>query len=135
VVLGGAALVLAGGVTAAVVVAGGSDATPQATPTAAVTGGSDDSAVVDVVPSPTDVAGARQPDGTVVFTWQTPDAVDGDRWVVRRDDPGADAAPRLVDAPTFTVADVPVGQETCIEVAVRRPNGRTSAAPVSACAG
>jgi hypothetical protein len=135
VVLGGAALVLAGGVTAAVVVAGGPDPTPTAAPTTAVASGADDTALVDVVPSPTDVAGTRQADGTVVFTWQTPDAAEGDQWVVRRDDPGVDSAPRLVDVPTVTIADVPGGKETCIEVAVWRANGRTSASPASACAG
>jgi hypothetical protein len=133
-ILGAAVLVLAGGVTAAVVAAGGSGATPPAPSSSAASAGSPDAAVVDVVPSPTGLAGSRQADGTVVFTWQTPEAAEGDQWVVRRSDPGGDTTPRLVGEPTFTVTDAPAGKQACIEVSVRRSNGRTSASPATACA-
>ncbi|MCW2700451.1 MAG: serine/threonine protein kinase [Blastococcus sp.] len=134
VLVAGAALVVAGGVTAAVLTAGGGTVPPPAASSTSPAGGDDDVPLPDIVPAPTEVAGARQPDGTVLFTWQTPDAAAEDQWVVRRDDPGVKAAPQLVDAPTFTVAGVPVGTQTCIEVAVRRADGRTSASPASGCA-
>lgn len=133
-VAGAAALIVAGGVTAAVVAAGGPEDRRPASPTTQAVE-EPGAAVPDVVPTPTDLVGARQPDGTVVFTWQAPDAADGDSWVVRRAEPGADSAPRLVDVPSLTVTDVPAGSQACVEVALRRTDGRTSATPAAACAG
>jgi serine/threonine protein kinase len=135
VLAGAAALVVASGVTAAVVAAGAPDGGASAGPTTSAPETPVDAALPDVVPTPAGLTGARQPDGTVVFTWQTPDAADGDTWVVRRADPGADTTPRLLDTPTVTVTDIPAGSQACIEVALRRADARTSATPASACAG
>jgi hypothetical protein len=94
-----------------------------------------DPAVVEVVPTPTGLSGTRQADGSVVFTWQTAEPADGDRWVVRRVDPGADDAPQLVDQPTVTVQGVAAGAQACVEVQLRRSEGWTSAEPAQVCAG
>jgi hypothetical protein len=132
---GAAAVVVAAGVTAAVAAGGDPGRGTPATTTAPAPDGPTDAALPEVVPTPADLAGTRQPDGTVVFTWQTPDAADGDKWVVRRADPGADTTPRLVDVPTVTLADIPDGTQACIDVSLRRADARTSATPASACAG
>jgi serine/threonine protein kinase len=134
--LAAAGVVVAGGVTAAVVL-NGSDGASSAgpTPTSAVPPDGGAPALVEVVPTPTDLTGARQADGSVVFAWQTPEPADGDRWVVRRVDPGADEAPQLVDEPTVTVRGVAAGAQACVEVALRRSDGWISAEPAQACAG
>jgi serine/threonine protein kinase len=126
-----AGLLVAGGLAAAVVVGtrGGPTPPPDPTPTVAP---AEDDAVIDVVPSPTALAGERRPDGSIVFTWQTPGAVDGDTWVVRRADPGVPDAPEPVAEPTFTVTGVPAGERACVAVVVVRA-GRTSAEPLEGC--
>jgi hypothetical protein len=133
--LGAAAAVVAGGVTAAVVAGAGSAApSPSPSPTP-VAGPPDDPAVTAVVPTPEHLAGSRGADGSVTFVWQTPAPADGDSWVVRRTDPGADPTPELVTAQSFRVTGLPAGQKACRTVAVRRADGHTSATPATGCAG
>jgi hypothetical protein len=130
-----AGLVVAGGVVAAIVLNGPPNDGPV-DPSPTTTSTLDPApAVVDVVPTPTDLTGARQPDGSVIFTWQSPEPADGDRWKVVRVDGGADHTAQLTDEPTFTVQGVAAGAEVCIEVALRRIDGRTSAEPAEVCAG
>ncbi|MGY1815379.1 serine/threonine-protein kinase [Blastococcus sp. SYSU D00820] len=88
-----------------------------------------------VVPAPTGLAGARQADGSLLFTWQTPDPAEGDSWVVRRTEPGAPAGAQLVGEPAFTVTGVPAGAQACVAVQVRRADGTLSREPAEACAG
>lgn len=136
VLAGAAAVVVGGGVAAAVIIGGGGGGTPSATgPSSQAGNGGPAVTSAAVVPTPSGLAGARQPDGSVVFTWQTPDAAAGDQWVVRRADPGADTTAQLVGTPTFTVTGLPAGRQACIDVAVRRSDGRTSATPAQGCAG
>jgi hypothetical protein len=133
--LGAASVLVAGGVPAAVLAGGGDEPTTPSAGATGTAGVEDEPAVEGVVPSPTELTGARGPDGSVVFTWTSPDPADGDSWVVRRADPGADDRPQLVGEPTFAVADVPAGVQACVEVQVRRSDGTTSPTPAEACAG
>ncbi|MET0434782.1 MAG: serine/threonine protein kinase, partial [Cellulomonas sp.] len=86
------------------------------------------------VPAPTNLFGARQPDGTVVFTWTNPEPQDGDTylWGVR----AATGEPQLdiVEEPTVTVTPPAEGGEVCIEVSVVRADRRASTAPAEGCA-
>ena len=85
------------------------------------------------VPAPTNLFGARQADGTVVFTWTNPDEQDGDTylWGVRT----ATGEPRLeiVDEPTVTVTPAE-GGEVCVEVSIVRADRRASTVPAQGCA-
>jgi serine/threonine protein kinase len=76
------------------------------------------------VPVPADLAG--QPSGEqVVFTWTNPEPVDGDVFLWRLAGAASPSSFQDVEAPTVTVPANPDG-ETCIEVVVRRSNGRHS---------
>jgi hypothetical protein len=131
--LAAAGLLVAGGVTAVVLLNGAeSPAAGPKTPAPEPDGGS---AIVAVVPGPSGLSGARQADGSVLFTWEATDRQDGDSWVVRRVDPGADDRAQLVDQPSVTLTGVAAGAQACVEVAIRRVDGRMSAEPAEACAG
>jgi hypothetical protein len=135
-IIGSAAAVVVAGAVTAVVLSGGSGGTPPSqAPTAATDGGGGAPAVDAVVPTPTGLSGSRQGDGSIVFTWQTPDPSPGDQWVIRRTDPGADGGAQLVSTASFTVTGEVSGQKACVSVAVRRQNGQTSATPATSCAG
>ncbi|MGY1742156.1 MULTISPECIES: serine/threonine-protein kinase [unclassified Blastococcus] len=125
-----AAAVVAAGVVLAVVL-GGSDeepASPEQTATAAPT------PLAAVVPTPERLAGVRQPDGTVLFTWTNPEPADGDLWLVRRVDTAAPTVERVGD-PALVVSGLPAGQQACIEVSLVRADGRASVTPARGCAG
>ncbi|CAD6011419.1 serine/threonine-protein kinase [Agreia sp. COWG] len=91
---------------------------------------------VDVIPAgrvqaPTDVVGAAG-EGGIVFTWKNPDPQKGDVFQWGLLVPGAE--PSLSSTSDATVTVVPAeGQKTCIEVSVRRTDGRASD-PVTGCA-
>jgi len=91
------------------------------------------STLAQTVPAPTNLFGARQADGTVVFTWTNPDAQDGDTylWGVRT----ATGEPQLqiAEEPTVTVTPEGTG-EVCIEVSVVRADRRASTVPAEGCA-
>jgi hypothetical protein len=85
------------------------------------------------VPSPTNLFGARQADGTVLFTWTNPDEQEGDTylWGVR----AATGEPQLQIVDTESVVVTPEGAgEVCIEVSVVRADRRASAVPTQGCA-
>jgi serine/threonine protein kinase len=86
------------------------------------------------VPSPHSLAGTRQADGSVVFTWENPAPQDGDSylWGVRT----AVGEPTLeiVDAPTVTVPAASATGQVCIEVSIVRANRQASATPAQGCA-
>jgi hypothetical protein len=90
--------------------------------------------VAATVPSPTNLFGSRQADGTVEFTWTNPDEQEGDSylWGVR----AATGEPQLqlVEEQRVTVpaADAGAG-EVCIEVSVVRADRRASAVPAEGC--
>jgi hypothetical protein len=87
------------------------------------------------VPAPSGLQGARQVDGSVVFTWDNPAPEAGDRylWGVLP----ATGEPELALVDTLTVT-VPAGEATtaqvCIEVAIVRVDRRISAEPAQGCA-
>ncbi|WP_448061132.1 protein kinase domain-containing protein [Cellulomonas hominis] len=90
--------------------------------------------LVVAVPAPVDLAGTRQADGTVVFTWTNPDPAAGDQylWGVRT----ATGEPTLalVDATTVTVP-AGDGAPVCIEVSIVRADRRASATAAEGCEG
>ncbi len=125
-----ALLVVAGLVVVLVLPSGGEDDEPVG-PTTAPT----PTAPAAVVPAPEQLAGARQPDGSVLFTWVSPEPAEGDQWLVRRVDPDVADQPQRVGEPAFSAVDVPQGRQACVEVSVVRADGRASVTPAEACAG
>lgn len=83
------------------------------------------------VPAPLALAGERQADGSVVFTWQNPDPEAGDSylWGVLTLTEEPELA--LVDEPTVTVP--PGDGQVCIEVSLVRADRRASAEPAQGC--
>jgi serine/threonine protein kinase len=126
-VLGGAAVLIAGGVTAGIVLGG--VVTPDPVPTSAgPTGGA---IVLDTVPTP-ELAGPAVVDGTTLtFPLKNPDPADGDRFVWRLD-PAPDEGYRPLDGDTLTVADYVQGTTVCVEVFVLR-EAKTSPMPLRSC--
>jgi len=133
-----------GAVSAVVVVAAGvvialnasDDPGPRTPPVASqeFTDGTQDDVATAPVPSPHSLAGTRQADGSVVFTWENPAPQDGDRylWGVRT----ATGEPTLeiVDVPTVTVPASAATGQVCIEVSIVRANRQASATPAEGCA-
>jgi hypothetical protein len=91
---------------------------------------------VDVIPTgivepPVGIAGASG-DGGIVFTWSNPEPEAGDVYQWGLLVPGTE--PTLASTTDATVTVVPAeGQKTCIEVSVRRKDGRASE-PATGCA-
>lgn len=86
------------------------------------------------VPTPTNLFGNRQDDGSVEFTWTNPDEQEGDTylWGVRT----ATGEPelQLVDEQRVTVPAASAGAgEVCIEVSVVRADRRASTVPAEGC--
>jgi eukaryotic-like serine/threonine-protein kinase len=84
-----------------------------------------------VVPPVADLAGVVNPDGTVTFTWSSPDVQDGDSYAWRQPQPLEDPPFQQVDEPTKTVPAAASGQ-TCIEVVIVR-DGAPSYEPRGVC--
>jgi hypothetical protein len=134
--LAGAVVVVGGAVAAAVLASGGG--TPTKGPDAAGTSTNADAqapAVTDSVEAPTGIAGRRGAGGAIVFTWTTPHSASGDRWLVRRADPGAPQGAQSVARPTVTVTGVAAGKQACIAVTTVRADGSTSAQSPTVCGG
>jgi hypothetical protein len=89
-----------------------------------------DDALVATVPAPVDLVAAPAPGG-FTFSWSNPEAQDGDVYLWRRTSPApaGDLAP--VTEPTVAV---PGTGQVCIEVYLRRSNGRVSEQPAEGCA-
>ncbi|SKA96693.1 Serine/threonine protein kinase [Agreia bicolorata] len=91
---------------------------------------------IDVIPGgtvapPVDVVGAPG-EGGIVFTWSNPEPEAGDVYQWGLLVPGTE--PTLASTTDATVTVVPTeGQKTCIEVSVRRKDGRASE-PTTGCA-
>lgn len=84
------------------------------------------------VPAVTDLAGEAK-DGKVTFTWGNPEPHEGDVYLWRLDEAGVEHDPEVVTEPTVTVPEATSGR-TCIEVLLRRANGRASDSPAVGCA-
>jgi hypothetical protein len=127
----GSAVVVIGAIVAVVLLGGGgSDGSPDDDETDFVPPAP---TVAAVVPSPTNLFGARQEDGTVVFTWTNPSEQDGDRYLWGVLAATGEPTLTLVDEPTVTVTPDGAG-EVCIEVSIVRADRRASATPVEGCA-
>jgi hypothetical protein len=127
----GSAVVVVGAIVAAVVLGGrGSDGTPSGEETDFTAPAP---TVAAVVPAPTNLFGARQDDGTVVFTWTNPSEQEGDRYLWGVLSATGEPTLTLVDDPTVVVT--PDGEgEVCIEVSIVRADRRASATPTEGCA-
>jgi len=90
-------------------------------------------AIDDVVPAPHSLLGTRQPDGTVVFTWENPDPQDGDQYLWGVLEATGEGAQELVEVPTVTVPSSG-SDEVCIQVSIVRADRRLSASPAQGCA-
>ncbi len=127
----GVAVVVVGVATAAVlgVFSPPSDDGPEPEHTSVVP--QDDVVVAAQVPIVDGIVGTIDADAAV-FTWEAPDAEPGDTflWGIRVGD--AAVAYEAVDEPTATVPFE--GEEVCIEVLLRRADGRTGATPGVGCA-
>jgi hypothetical protein len=133
--LAAAALVVAGGVATAIATGGGGTPTPPPGPRTPASSGGGLPAVVAVAPLPTGVAGKRAPDGAIVFTWTATRSASGERWRVRRADPGATQGAQLVNSPTVRIQGLPNGKQACIQVSTILTDGGTSDDTPPVCAG
>jgi hypothetical protein len=88
-------------------------------------------AIDAVVPAPAELSGQAAGD-SVVFHWTNPEPQPGDSYDWRRSDLGSDEPVARVQEPTVTVPGV---QQACIEVAIVRDNGTSSAHPAVGCVG
>lgn len=88
----------------------------------------------DVVPAPHSLQGTRQPDGSVVFTWENPEPQDGDRYLWGVLEATGEPELALIDVPTTTVPSDGGTGEVCIEVSIVREDRRSSATPAQGCA-
>lgn len=129
-VVSGLVVVAAVVAIAAVTLGGGSDPAPTSTPEYTPPDGS---VVQAQVPSPTNLAGERRADGTVVFTWANPQPLDGDSYAWGLLQATGEPELAIVDQPTVVVPD-PGKDEVCIEVSLVRADGRASEQPTQGCA-
>jgi serine/threonine protein kinase len=86
-----------------------------------------------VVPGPEDVTGTNQ-GGIVSFTWTNPDPEEGDTYIwyeVTLDGPGE---PHIVEQANATLEGERTGR-TCIEVLIKRADGRSTPEGVRGCVG
>lgn len=128
VLAGAAALVLLLVVALAFLLPGGED--PAQSPSAEETeaGGTDD-ALVLTVPVPVDLV-ATPADGGTSFSWSNPDPQPGDVFLWRRTDPGAETTLAPVEEPQVLVQ---AAGRVCVEVLLRRSNGRVSDQAAAGC--
>jgi serine/threonine protein kinase len=92
-----------------------------------------DSALTATVAVPTDLAGQRSADGTVTFTWSSADSQPGDTFVWQRTGTATPGPVESSAAAKATLTGVAANEPACIDVRLRRSNGRASDA-VHACA-
>ena len=86
-----------------------------------------------IVPAPEDVTGSNE-GGIVAFTWTNPAPEDGDTYIwyeVTLDGPGE---PHIVEQADATLEGERTGR-TCIEVLIKRADGRSTPEPVRGCVG
>lgn len=86
--------------------------------------------VSDVVPQVSDLEGSRSGD-QVTFTWTNTDELEGDSFIWVPVDLSGEGAPSTTTDTTVTIDDAASG-EVCIDVALRRDDGRASE-PVRGC--
>ncbi|MBO9555222.1 serine/threonine-protein kinase [Cellulomonas sp.] len=129
------ALVVAGAAVAIALNASDDDpgtSTPPGATQDFTDGTQDDDGADAPVPSPHSLAGTRQADGSVVFTWENPAPQDGDRYLWGVLSATGEPTLEIVDVPTVTVPAA--SGEVCIEVSIVRANRQASATPAQGCA-
>lgn len=84
------------------------------------------------VPAPVDLSSKRS-DGSVTFTWKSPDPQPGDVFMWRPATVQGSGEYKAVKKPKVTVK-AKQGAQTCIEVVIRRDTGKYSVNPATACA-
>ena len=133
VLLAVSAAVVLGLAGAGAVVAATTDGTENAPPEPAA--GTDDVPAedalvqVEVVPTPVDLVGTPAAGG-VRFSWANPDEQPGDVYLWRRTTPAPAGDLQPVDEPQVTV---PGAGTVCVQVSLRRANGRISEGPAEGC--
>lgn len=127
----GSVLAIAAAVVAVVLLADRPEADPG--PAAGTEFPGPASTLGQTVPAPTNLFGARQADGTVVFTWTNPDEQDGDTYLWGLRTATGEPQLQIVEEPTVTVTP-PAEGEVCIEVSVVRADRRASTVPAEGCA-
>jgi len=123
------------GAVAVVVIGGGVMAATALRPSApATTHSAVPQRAVDAapVPTPTKLAGVAASDGkSVTFTWKDPSPKTGDSFLWGVVPAGGTPTLANTSQPTITV---PASEgQTCLQVSLRRADGRTSADPATAC--
>lgn len=94
----------------------------------------DPTGIAEPVPAPHSLQGTRQPDGSVVFTWENPDPQDGDHYLWGVLQATGEPQLALVDVATVTVpADQAAAAQVCVEVAIVRADRRVSDDPAQGC--
>ena len=78
--------------------------------------------------------GSRQPDGSVVFTWENPEPQEGDHYLWGVLEATGEPELELVAVPTVTVPSDGDPGEVCIQVSIVRADRRSSASPAQGCA-
>lgn len=89
--------------------------------------------LVGVVPQPDELVGSND-GGIVAFTWTNPEPEEGDTYIwyeVTLDGPGET---QIVEQPEVALEGARTGR-TCIEVLIKRVDGRSSSEPVRGCVG
>lgn len=128
----GAVVVIGGGIALATVLSGSDPSEPIETPTSVRPVDVDDVITERTVPAHTGVTGRIEGD-QAVFTWTNPAPEAGDVYLWGVQVGGEAVALEATSETTVTVAPSPDGQ-TCIEVLLRRADGRASAEPAVGCA-
>ena len=133
IVLGAAALAIAVVVVLLVVNVMGGRTVVTVQPTGSISAQPVDPAPrTGVVPQVAELAG-KVAGGTAVFGWRNPDPQEGDTYLWRLVEPGVTHTYAEVAEPKVSVPAVR-GAPTCIEVVLRRANGRAAAEPAQECA-
>lgn len=125
-VVAGAGLLVAAGVAAVIVLGGGAEPPELVAPSPTA---SPVDPVMSIVPAPTDLASTVDGD-TVTFTWTNPEPEDGDSFLWRTVSVLETGELERLAEPTV---ELPLADQVCIEVMLRRDSGRTSE-PVRGCA-
>ncbi|VTR78492.1 serine/threonine-protein kinase [Cellulomonas hominis] len=126
----GSVVAIAGAVLAVVLLANRPDAAPAPGEGSEFPG--PQGTVAATVPSPTNLFGTRNADGTVEFTWTNPDEQDGDTYLWGRRTATGEPQLQVVEDQRVTVpADG--GGEVCVEVSIVRADRRASATPAEVC--
>jgi len=90
-------------------------------------------AVLRAVPAPTELAGVRAADGSTSFTWTNPEPLAGDLYLWGLAVAGKDPVLAVVDKASIAFPPSPVGTPVCVEISIKRADGRYSTEPAVGC--